>query len=83
VTFPNPVDDEFQIEAIVPAAGQVRVTLLDAIGREVMSIFDGVVTQNASLPISASVRDLPSGAYIVRMIDAAGTAVQTPIMVRH
>jgi hypothetical protein len=83
VTFPNPVDDEFQIEAIVPVAGQVRVTLLDAIGREVMSIFDGVVAQNASLPLSATVRDLPSGAYIVRMIDAAGTAVQTPIMVRH
>jgi hypothetical protein len=48
-----------------------------------MSIFDGVVAQNASLPLSATVRDLPSGAYIVRMIDAAGTAVQTPIMVRH
>jgi hypothetical protein len=81
--FPNPADDEFQIEAVVANGGQVRVTLHDAIGREVMSLFDGVVPNNASLPLTASVRDLPSGAYVVRMVDASGNATQTPIMIRH
>ncbi|MBU3742678.1 MAG: T9SS type A sorting domain-containing protein, partial [Candidatus Kapabacteria bacterium] len=83
MAFPNPADGEFQVEAFVATAGNVRVTLHDALGREVMSLFDAVVAANATLPVSATVRDLPSGAYLVRMVDASGKAVQTPIMVRH
>ena len=83
MAFPNPADGEFQVEAHVATAGNVRVTMHDAMGREVMSLFEGIVAANTTLPVSVTVRDLPSGAYLIRMVDAAGTAVQTPIMVRH
>jgi hypothetical protein len=81
--FPNPADAEFTIEAYVPTAGNVAVTLHDAIGRNVMTVFEGAVGSKATMPLTASVRDLPTGAYTLHMTGPNGLHMVTPIIVRH
>jgi hypothetical protein len=81
--YPNPADEMLDIEAIVPVGGYVRVSLHDAIGREVMSIFEGNVPNNAQLPLQANVRDLPSGAYLLRVVGSNDQYMQTPVVIRH
>ena len=81
--YPNPADELIDIETIVPVGGYVRVSLHDAIGREVMSIFEGNVPNNAQLPLQANVRDLPSGAYILRVVGSNDQYMQTPVVIRH
>jgi hypothetical protein len=59
------------------------VTLHDMVGRQIMTLFTGIVGNNASLPMNASVRELPSGAYTIQMTGPNGLHMVTPIIVRH
>jgi hypothetical protein len=81
--YPNPADEVLEIEATIPYAGFVRATLLDMTGRELMNVFEGDVPNNAQLALQANVRDLPSGAYVLRIIGANDQHIQTPVVVRH
>ena len=81
--FPNPADELLDIEAIIPAGGYVRVSLHDAIGRDVMTVFEGEVPNNAQLPLQANVRDLPSGAYVLRVVGTNDQHMQIPVVIRH
>jgi hypothetical protein len=48
-----------------------------------MSIFEGNVPNNAQLPLQANVRDLPSGAYLLRVVGSNDQYMQTPVVIRH
>jgi hypothetical protein len=81
--YPNPADQDISIEAAIPVGGDVTVTLHDMVGRQIMTLFTGIVGNNASLPMNASVRELPSGAYTIHMTGPNGLHMVTPIIVRH
>jgi hypothetical protein len=83
VAYPNPVDAYVDIEAVVPVGGTVTVTLRDALGREVATLFRGDVTDNTILPIRGEVSLVPSGAYIIHVAGAGDLNLTTPIIIRH
>jgi hypothetical protein len=81
--WPNPVQDDLTIELAVPNAGYVIVKLHDALGREVQTLFEGMVSTNTLLPVRADVRNVPSGAYMINVIGAGDVQLTAPIIVRH
>jgi hypothetical protein len=83
IAYPNPAEDAFTVEAAIPYAGTVTVTLHDAVGRNVMTLFTGEVSNNTMLPIEANVANLPSGAYVVKIQAANDVHLVTPLIVRH
>jgi len=81
--YPNPANDMFTVEAAILHAGDVTVTLHDAVGRTVRHVFQGSVSNNSILPVEVDVKDLPSGAYVVRISGPNDLYLATPVMVSH
>ncbi len=78
--FPNPTSADASVWVELPAAKQVRVTLNDALGRELAVLHDG------ALPIGKSAFNVPlqqqaAGGYVVRAV-AAGMTPQCVRLVR-
>ncbi len=61
---PNPASGHTAF--MLRAAGPVRVTLTDALGRTVQTLFDGIATDETAL--AADVSGLPAGVYGVRVV---------------
>ena len=71
---PNPISVSGRVMWALPAATDVRVTLYDALGREVAVLAEGaygIGNHTADLPASA----LPAGVYVVRAV--LGTEART------
>ncbi|MFN5378255.1 MAG: hypothetical protein ACK5BQ_05750, partial [Ignavibacteria bacterium] len=66
--FPNPAEDEVNTHVAIRTGGRVVVTLRDALGREIVSMFDGSLGSNTILPLTTDVRYLPSGAYMIHVV---------------
>ncbi|MBK9176047.1 MAG: T9SS type A sorting domain-containing protein [Flavobacteriales bacterium] len=65
--YPNPTADKLNIDYVGMADGAVAITVLDAMGREVLatrqSIIEGPMTFGLPLP------DLSNGLYVLRIQD--------------
>jgi hypothetical protein len=84
VAWPNPADDRVSIEAVIPTSGIVTVTLRDAVGRVAQVLYQDYVQGGTLLPVTADVRDLTSGAYIIHVNGAEGTINHSmPLIIRH
>lgn len=81
--YPNPVDDELTTEVVIRVGGKIRVTLRDAIGREIQTVFEGVVGDETVLPLTTDVRNLPTGAYMMHVSGADELNMVVPFMIRH
>jgi hypothetical protein len=81
--FPNPAETIVSLEVNVPYAGNALVTIKDALGRTVATIFDGPVSDNTTLSLQADVRNLMSGAYFVNVVGAREVISTTPLMIRR
>ncbi len=69
--YPNPATDDAQAWLELSVAGQYRVVLSDALGRELGVVLNGALSAGKHrmvLPFST----LPSGAYVLRASDATG-----------
>jgi hypothetical protein len=69
--YPNPATDDAQAWLELSEAGQYRVVLSDALGRELGVVLNGALSAGKHrmvLPFST----LPSGAYVLRASDATG-----------
>ncbi len=71
---PNPARDAATLALTVGAPEAVRAVVLDATGREVAVVFDGTVTDAATLTVDT--RALPSGVYVVRVVGATFSATR-------
>ncbi|MEY3385474.1 MAG: hypothetical protein RIR53_285 [Bacteroidota bacterium] len=84
VAWPNPADDRVSIEAVIPTSGIVTVTLRDAVGRVAQVLYQDYVQGGTLLPVTADVRDLTSGAYIIHVNGAEGSINHSmPLIIRH
>jgi hypothetical protein len=81
--WPTPADDQMTVEAVVPHSGNVTITLHDAVGRTVSVILNEYVVGGTLLPVTADTRNLPSGAYMVRVVGAGGLNQSLPVIVKH
>ena len=72
--FPNPAHGPVTVSFALAEAGDVRVVVYDALGREVAVLADGFY-QPGPYEAQLDGRALPTGTYLVRM--EAGGAVQT------
>ena len=64
--YPNPATSAARLDLSVATSQVVRVTLVDALGREVAVLHDGAVAAGQTVPVSVSTRSLPTGVYLVR-----------------
>lgn len=74
VVVPNPAENQANVMFQLDTPGQVRLDLLDVVGRRVRPIHDGVLPtgiQRMALPIEG----LPSGMYMVRLTLDGSSAV--------
>ena len=72
--YPNPFNPSTTLRYDVAAAGHVRITVFDALGREIALLVSEEHTAGRH-EISFNAQGLPSGLYLVRM--EAGGGVQT------
>ncbi|MCH7974979.1 MAG: FG-GAP repeat protein, partial [Bacteroidetes bacterium] len=72
--YPNPFNPSTTLRYDVAAAGHVRITVFDALGREIALLVNEEHTAGRHV-IAFDAEDLPSGLYLVRM--EAGGGVQT------
>ena len=70
--YPNPFTHTTTIEYALPASGPVRLSVYDALGREVATLVDGVRQAGAHVAVFDGT-SLPSGVYLYRL-EAAGQA---------
>jgi hypothetical protein len=71
---PNPSDGRVTVEMVTDAPETVRVSVLDALGREVAVVYEGGVSDRLALPVETA--GLSPGVYVVRA-SAAGRADAT------
>ena len=79
--YPTPFDSDLNIRLHVVAPTSVRITLHNINGSELALIYQGNVNKGEHL-YTKTLKDLPSGIYLVRMISKAGD-VQTIRTVRR
>jgi hypothetical protein len=72
--YPNPFNPSTMITFSIPAAGHVKLTVYDVLGREVASLVDRQMAPG-SYEASFDAAGLPSGLYIYRIV--AGSYVET------
>ncbi|HRI61134.1 MAG TPA: T9SS-dependent M36 family metallopeptidase [Saprospiraceae bacterium] len=76
--FPNPANDEVNVEIYQALTGRISLDMTDAVGRVVLSEYFGPSTQR----ISVNTANLPAGAYNVRITGNEGAAVRKVTIVR-
>jgi hypothetical protein len=64
---PNPISTEATIRVAIPRSGRASLIMFDALGREVMTLADGI--QDAgTLAVRVDGSMLPSGSYTIRLV---------------
>ena len=79
--YPNPATGQAFVDIVSPNAARAAVTVVDALGREVLTAFDGDLEGTRTV-VPLEVGDLASGLYIVRVTSGSRTASQAFSIVR-
>lgn len=66
-TGPNPWDHQFQIEIALPVTQDIRLTLCDATGRVLRSVFEGEWEAGQVGTLEVQAEGLAAGLYLLRM----------------
>ncbi|MCB2204669.1 choice-of-anchor D domain-containing protein [bacterium] len=78
---PNPFNPSTSIAWSLPSAQHVRLSVHDAMGREVALLVSGMQSQGEHTS-TFHARDLPSGSYFVRMTTASATRIHRMLLLR-
>ncbi|MBN1827468.1 MAG: T9SS type A sorting domain-containing protein [Candidatus Eisenbacteria bacterium] len=78
---PNPFNASITIRADIPAAGPVRLTAFDALGRRAAVLFDGEAGPEPFVR-EWSPADLPSGVYFIRLESGGRSAIRKTILLK-
>ena len=79
---PNPFAPSTAVDVALADGGPARVTLHDALGRELAVLFDGALAPSATRRVEVSGETLPPGVYVVRLVAGDRTAVRQLVRVR-
>lgn len=79
--YPNPTRDRITVGYVLAAPSDVRVTVYDALGRQVRTLFEGTQAADA-YALGFEVSGLASGAYLVRVETAEATASRAFVVQR-
>jgi hypothetical protein len=79
--YPNPFNPSTAIGFQLPVFGQVRLSVHDALGREVAVLADGVMPAGRH-SVTWDARNQASGVYLVRMSAAGGSFVRKVVLVK-
>lgn len=80
--YPNPFNPTTTIQFDLPEAAQVRVDVVDMLGRQVMTVPEQAMTAGANQRIALDASDLASGIYLYRVVarGVSQTHIQTATM---
>ena len=79
---PNPARGEAALELSSGISQEVTVTLYDALGREVVVLFEGRVSSGVPVPVLLKAGSLPSGVYHVRALGESFVSTQRVTIAR-
>jgi GEVED domain/Secretion system C-terminal sorting domain/Domain of unknown function DUF11 len=79
--YPNPFNPVTTIGFALPKTGKVRLSVFDALGREVALLVDGTI-QAGQHEVQFSAGSLPTGAYLYRLHTEAGTISRTLVLMK-
>ncbi len=79
---PNPASDESRVSVQVQRAQTVRVSIFDALGREVAVLLDGAMGADEALSLAVDASALPAGLYMVRLTGETVRQTRTLIVAR-
>ena len=65
--YPNPFNPEATVRFAVRDSAPVTLTLHDALGRQVSTLYSGTPQANQTVSVQIHGRNLPSGLYLVRL----------------
>jgi subtilisin-like proprotein convertase family protein len=66
--YPNPFNPQTRFELAVQREQNVTVSVYDAIGRQVATLFQGSLPANESRTLTFEAANLPSGTYMIRAV---------------
>ena len=81
-TQPNPFSDRTAFSLTVARTQPVEVSVYDALGRRVATLFEGVVAAGEPVALAFERGALPAGAYVIRVSGEEGTLTQPVTVVR-
>lgn len=80
--FPNPVINNAQIQFIAPMdSEQTTINLYSISGQKIANLFSGETKTWETYSINLSNQNLPSGVYMIELVNETGTAAQTTKLV--
>jgi hypothetical protein len=79
--YPNPFNPVTTIGFSIKATGQVRLSVFDALGREVAVLVDGAM-QAGQHQVQFSAGSLPTGTYLYRLSTPAGAIARTLVLMK-
>ena len=82
VPVPNPARSASRLRLVTAQAGRVVATVVDALGRTVLTAFEGEVAAGAATDIAIDVRTLAPGAYTVRVVTPEAVEARRLVVVR-
>jgi hypothetical protein len=82
VPTPNPASATFRFSVAIPTAQDVRIEIIDALGRRVAILHDGSLAGGLSHSFSFDVSALPGGAYLLRAAGSETVATQRVTVTR-
>ena len=81
--FPNPVRAGATVRYLLPSAGEVRLQLVDVLGRVVATLVDGHGNGGPyAAAFDATALGLPAGPYMLRLRHAGRTTLRPVLLVR-
>ncbi len=79
---PNPASAMSRISVEVERAQRARVSVFDALGREVAVLLDGTLSANEARTLSLDASPLPPGLYVVRLAGENVARTRTLVVAR-
>ena len=80
--YPNPFNPSTQFELRVAVEQHASVYVFDTQGRQVATLFDGMLEANTAKTISFNAAGLPSGIYAVKVIASGFSTSQTVTLLK-
>ncbi|MCX6273279.1 MAG: C25 family cysteine peptidase [Bacteroidetes bacterium] len=82
VAYPNPAGEEFMVSYSLSTSSAVSLSLLDAVGKEVLSIQNAENQAIGIHSLSVETSSLATGLYFIRMVNKQGCSTQKLILKR-
>jgi choice-of-anchor B domain-containing protein len=80
--YPNPFNPQTNIRYALPSAMKIRISVSDALGREVALLVDSPEMAAGSYTVQFDGTGLPSGTYLIRLESEAGIQTRQVVLLK-